>query len=227
MDRFHPEKSMALREAARHGDLRALERALGAPADPNEVDGHGWTPMISAAHAGHGGALRLLARARAELELATPHGRTPLFVASQRGNVEAARVLGPSRSRLKTFAETPLKCVVEHPSEVLFEVLCELSADTERARRASEKRREVLNGANRTGGYTPLLAASREGHRQVVQLLCEKGADKERAAHGWTASLLAARQGHAEVVKARWSVLLALEMAYHTSSPYIYIELKL
>jgi len=34
--------------------------------------------------------------------------------------------------------------------------------------------------AARSGGHTPLMAACREGHTEVVQLLCEKAADKDR-----------------------------------------------
>lgn len=30
----------------------------------------------------------------------------------------------------------------------------------------------------RSGGHTPLLAAAREGHHEVVQLLCEKRVDQ-------------------------------------------------
>ena len=38
--------------------------------------------------------------------------------------------------------------------------------------------------AARSGGHTPLMAACREGHNEVVQLLCEKAADKDRIIMG-------------------------------------------
>ena len=37
MDSYHPEMVGALQEAARHGDLRALDTTLSTPADPNQV----------------------------------------------------------------------------------------------------------------------------------------------------------------------------------------------
>ena len=41
VDSFHPEMAKTLQEAARHGDLRALERTVSAPADPNQAPGAG------------------------------------------------------------------------------------------------------------------------------------------------------------------------------------------
>ena len=37
VDSYHPEMVGALQEAARHGDLRALDTTLSTPADPNQV----------------------------------------------------------------------------------------------------------------------------------------------------------------------------------------------
>ena len=39
VDSFHPEMAKTLQDAARHGDLRALEKTLSAPADPNQAAG--------------------------------------------------------------------------------------------------------------------------------------------------------------------------------------------
>jgi len=48
----------------------------------------------------------------------------------------------------------------------------------------------------------PLLQASSRGHLEVVRLLCEAGADKDKAAHdGFTALICAAANGHVEVVR--------------------------
>lgn len=51
-------------------------------------------------------------------------------------------------------------------------------------------------------GATPLLAASLQGHAEVVSYLCEAGADKDQAiCDGVTAFHAAAERGHADVVR--------------------------
>eukprot|EP00438_Fugacium_kawagutii_P029097 Skav229060 [mRNA] locus=scaffold2611:121268:124484:+ [translate_table: standard] len=161
VDSFHPEMAAALQEAARHGDLRALERTLSGWLETQETARIlGQTAFQLVLDLVQHGltVLRLLFRAAALLEQATPHGRSPLFVAAQRGtlwqrrwNVDAARARAPRGPR----------------------VLCELNADLEKPRRKSQF------VGQRSGGHTPLMAACREGHSEVAQLLCEKGAEKE------------------------------------------------
>ncbi|CAE7349754.1 mask [Symbiodinium sp. CCMP2592] len=157
VDSFHPEVAPALQEAARHGDLRAVEKALSAPADPNQADEHGWTPLIMAAHAGHGEVLRLLHRASANLETTTPHRRTPFFVACQRGHVEAARVLcelGANKEKARTGGYTPLLIACREGHAPVVKLLCEMRADKEHAA---------------MHGWTPLLLAARHGHNAVTK----------------------------------------------------------
>ena len=51
-------------------------------------------------------------------------------------------------------------------------------------------------------GATALMCASGNGHLEVAQMLCEAGADKDKAdLEGFTAFLQASRSGHLEVVR--------------------------
>ena len=51
-------------------------------------------------------------------------------------------------------------------------------------------------------GATALMVASRNGHLEVARLLCEAGADKDKARQdGATALILASRNGHLEVAR--------------------------
>ena len=52
-------------------------------------------------------------------------------------------------------------------------------------------------------GQTALMAASRKGHKAMVKLLLDKGADvnAKTKMYGWTALKAAAMEGHEEIVE--------------------------
>jgi len=58
----------------------------------------------------------------------------------------------------------------------------------------------TLQGLSR--GWTPLIQAAYKGHKDIVQILLECGANIDHQANdGWTALMLAARYGHKDVVQ--------------------------
>ncbi len=70
------------------------EKLLANPAvNPNSRDADGWTALMYAARTDDPQLVKLLLKAKAELEIANRDGETALLVAARRGNVEAARQL--------------------------------------------------------------------------------------------------------------------------------------
>jgi ankyrin repeat protein len=49
--------------------------------------------------------------------------------------------------------------------------------------------------------FPALYSAARGGHREIVRLLLDRGADVNARARGWSARQAAEKQGHVEIVK--------------------------
>ena len=59
-----------------------------------------------------------------------------------------------------------------------------------------------LNKPREMSGATPVFLAAQTGHLDVVDLLIENGADKDKANNaGWTPVFVASQQGHLDVVR--------------------------
>jgi len=77
------------------------------------------------------------------------------------------------------------------------------------AEKGDEKAVELLLESGRVAvnvkdeyGWTALMLASRNGHKEVVKLLLKKGADvNAKNKGGWTALMLATLYGHKEIVE--------------------------
>ena len=83
----------ALHQAARSGDLRALEQVLANAADVNAWDDRGWTALLHAASQGHARAVAALLEAGAGPDIRAPDGTTALFLAALHGHADVIDVL--------------------------------------------------------------------------------------------------------------------------------------
>ena len=93
MQRERPSLAVGI-EAARRGDVAALEAWLAVGNDPNAFDEAGWSPLLWASVRGHHEAVGLLLGRGADPDL--PHrvsGALPIYMAGHSGSVATTRVL--------------------------------------------------------------------------------------------------------------------------------------
>ena len=146
-----------------YGHVDVARALVDRGADVHQTDKNGLTPLTSAIRNGHAGVARLLLDRGADVDQAEHNGWSPLWIAAMYGRVEAARVLvdrGADVNRAAPFA-------------------CAANGATPFACMAH-------------GGpvmLTPLHAAVRSGHAEVVRLLLAGGAFLDRAARARGPSL--------------------------------------
>ncbi|HEV7919188.1 MAG TPA: ankyrin repeat domain-containing protein [Thermoanaerobaculia bacterium] len=80
-------------DAARGGDVRALQGALARGASPNAIDDgpNGWTPLLHAIHKGQAGSVTALLDAGADPNRSSREGTTPLTMAAGYGYAPIVR----------------------------------------------------------------------------------------------------------------------------------------
>ncbi|MFC1753152.1 ankyrin repeat domain-containing protein [Thermoproteota archaeon] len=146
-------------------------------------------------------ALRYLILKGGDVNAKDNEGVTPLHVAADSDNLRVARLLVSKGAELNSLTnEEILKDgdTVErnfaplHFSSAIGDVpmtrfLLSAGAD-----------KEVLDGDS----HTPLILAAREGNADIVELLIDRGVEKDAAPNRWTALHEAAGEGKLEVAKA-------------------------
>lgn len=100
------EFSSHLSQAARSGNLAVVKQLLDAGADPNVVEGPGWTAVMSAAENGHTDIARLLMESGADPVV--DHGEgSALSIARSRGHLETVEALLAQPGAGKTRSLSP------------------------------------------------------------------------------------------------------------------------
>lgn len=158
--------SQSLFDAARAGDLAALNALTNAAADLGAVDESGETALMLAAHGGHAAAVRLLIAAGADVNAVSPQGWTALAKAAyngetERGYVEVVEVLADAGANLDArifFGITPLMLAAGGGDASVVECLINRGAD-------------VL--APNEGGRTARMMANDRFYVDVINLLTE------------------------------------------------------
>lgn len=164
----------ALFEAAKSGDLSAIDGLLNAGANINCVlEGDG-SPLIGAARGGHLAAIRQLLDRGANPNLAVPGDGTPLIVAAREGHTEIISLLldrGASIDQMVPNDENALIQASGKGHLQVVKLLVSRGADVN-ARAWVEQPSGRLNSEWRT----PLSMARKGGHQEVVAFLIAAGA---------------------------------------------------
>ena len=168
-----------------------------------------WTPLHVAANLGHAEVVEVLVKkGKADVNKQNTAGCSPLYVACARGHLAAAKRLVEQRAYLNlasNYGFTPLYIATLNGHKGVKKYLEE---KMETADVVNQPVRGANAGANaarpksRMNVNTPLFAASKHGHLDIVKCLVEKGgADANKAnSDGTTALVAAALGGHQKVV---------------------------
>ena len=193
--------------------------------DANTKNEFGGTPLHNAAVNAETEIVALLITASADVNVKDNSGVTPLWLAAQRGFKEAKEVIELLIAKgadvnAKANGKTPLDWAMmeggrlfvrflrEHGGKTVGELKAEADriigaakdGDVEAVKQAIADRVDV--NAKDSGGSTPLLHAVRADHKEVAELLIEKGADlNAKNVVGMTPLHYAAQQGHKETAE--------------------------
>jgi ankyrin repeat protein len=189
-------------DAARSGDMPALEAALDGGAGVDRRNDEDRTALGLATENGHDAAVALLLERGAEVAARDRYGRTPLMLAAAKGHTAVVRRLldrGADAHARNRWNQTPLLLAARGQAREVADLLTAAGAtlglvehiylcDGDRAREMLASSADVNAAA--PDGTTPLMAAAAVGDVDLMRLLLEHGADLN-AATGLGATALA------------------------------------
>lgn len=177
----------ALILAASAGQHAMLSFLLERGASTSRGCARGYTPLHYAAKCGQTECLALLlAAGRGEVEAEGVDGRTPLAAAAAAGCLPQLQLLLQAKALVDsrdTVGCTPLFLACLHGHRQCAEALLAAGADVNSRALPQLPHPALLNGWRRAGGpprtlgWTPLMAAAAEGHREMVRVLLAASAD--------------------------------------------------
>ena len=135
---------------------------------------HGMTALHAAAYYGHSDVVKLFIERGASINKLDKKGRTPFFLACQGGHTETARYLldvlqGDEADKLNMASndgKTPLRKASTRGKLEIVKLLLERIDST-----------SAINAKDSTLQQTPLHLAAYNGHKDVVEILLDAGAD--------------------------------------------------
>mmetsp|Transcript_32538 Transcript_32538/g.44660 ORF Transcript_32538/g.44660 Transcript_32538/m.44660 type:complete len:228 (+) Transcript_32538:76-759(+) len=170
IDKRDSDERTVLHWAAAMGRVDVVKGLLALRADPTTEDDSGWSPLISAASAGHVEVLSLFLPLLSPEDICavTSHQRSALFYAASKARVEVMKMLLPASVPVinkgeKSSLNTPLHRAAATGSKEAVNLLLEHHAKVS----SRNKYRE-----------TPLQVAIQEDFVEIAKILLDKGALK-------------------------------------------------
>ena len=174
-------------------DARTVERMLGSQVNANQLNPFGAEPGL--VQAIREDAMRVfkafLAHPGTDLEARAANGNTALMMAAYKRNRPAVEALLAKGAKVDRPGWTALHYAAAAGDDAIVRLLLERGAKVDAV------------SPLRSGAYTPMMMAAREGHDGTALLLIAHGADRQRTnSEGLTAVQIAERAGKPMVAKA-------------------------
>lgn len=185
VDERSPDGTTALHWAAHRGEHELVRALLARGADASAVNDYGVTPLTAAAVEGDYAIVEALLDARADVESPNAEGQTALMIVARTGQVETARLLldrGANVNAVEQWGgQSALMWAAAQKQPQMIRLLLAHGASVNAHSRVYDWQRLVTAEPRvkilRTGGFTPLLYAAREGCAACIDALVAGGAD--------------------------------------------------
>jgi ankyrin repeat protein len=179
--------------AVQMDDARTVKAMLGRVIDPNTINPIGGEPALVLAV--REGAMRvfetLLAHPGTDIEAEAVNGNTALMMAAFKHNQPAVLALLKEGARVNRPGWTALHYAAASGDDEIARILLGRGASVDAV------------SPPRSGAYTPLMMAAREGKDSTALILIDHGADRKLTnSEGLTAAQLADRAGKTRVAEA-------------------------
>ena len=215
--------SVDINQAAYDGNTEAVKQHLGDVVDVNAKDEDGWTPLQDAATFGHKEIVELLITKGADVNAKTEEGETPLHTAVSNDHKEIIELLIKEGADVNAVAmddvfsdQTPLDAANKYNQGAVAVLLrkyggktcVELEALIDSAKKGDIEgiKQHLAAGGDvsfrNKNGDTMLNYAAFLGHKEIVELLVENGAEvNAKGLADWTPLHLAAYNNNEQIVQ--------------------------
>ena len=215
--------SVDIHQAAYDGDIQAVKQHLVDGTDVNAKDDDGWTPLLDAATFGHKEIVELLITKGADVNAKTEEGETPLHTAVSNDHKEIIELLIKEGADVNAVAmddvfsdQTPLDAANKYNQGAVAVLLrkyggktcVELEALIDSAKKGDIEgiKQHLAAGGDvsfrNKNGDTMLNYAAYLGHKEIVELLVENGAEvNAKGLADWTPLHLAAYNDNEQIVQ--------------------------
>uniref|UniRef100_H3AH15 Ankyrin repeat and SOCS box containing 3 n=1 Tax=Latimeria chalumnae TaxID=7897 RepID=H3AH15_LATCH len=178
----------------REGHVKLLKKLIKQGRSIDVADNRGWMPIHEAACHDSVGCLQFLIQAAPSsdyIKSKTFLGETALYLAAKHGSVKCAKILlkaGLNANEFCSVETTPLFAAVENGCTDIVKLLLRHGAN--------------VNGSHSWCGWNALHQAAFQGHTEIIEVLLEKGTNKEcENEFGMTPLFTAAQYGKADSLR--------------------------